>query len=91
MISLHYFFITILLLSSLFVLISQNPVHSVLFLILAFCNASGILFLFNAEFLGLVFIIIYVGAIAILFLFVVMMLNVKIYSSSNNFYLPFYL
>ena len=57
MISLHYFFITILLLSSLFVLISQNPVHSVLFLILAFCNASGILFLFNAEFLGLVFII----------------------------------
>ena len=89
MISLHYFFITILLLSSLFVLISQNPVHSVLFLILAFCNASGILFLFNAEFLGLVFIIIYVGAIAILFLFVVMMLNVKIYSSSNNFYLPF--
>ena len=89
MISLHYFFITILLLSSLFVLISQNPVHSVLFLILAFCNAAGILFLFNAEFLGLVFIIIYVGAIAILFLFVVMMLNVKIYSSSNNFYLPF--
>ena len=89
MISLHYFFITILLLSSLFVLISQNPVHSVLFLILAFCNASGILFLFNAEFLGLVFIIIYVGAIAILFLFVVMMLNVKVYSSSNSFYLPF--
>ena len=89
MISLHYFFITILLLSSLFVLISQNHVHSVLFLILAFCNASGILFLFNAEFLGLVFIIIYVGAIAILFLFVVMMLNVKVYSSSNSFYLPF--
>ena len=91
MISLHYFFITILLLSSLFVLISQNPVHSVLFLILAFCNASGILFLFNAEFLGLVFIIIYVGAIAILFLFVVMMLNVKVYSSSNSFIYHFYL
>jgi NADH-quinone oxidoreductase subunit J len=61
----------------------------VLFLILAFCNASGILFLFNAEFLGLVFIIIYVGAIAILFLFVVMMLNVKVYSSNTAFYLPF--
>ena len=89
MISLHYFFITVLILSSLFVLLSQNPVHSVLFLILAFCNASGILFLFNAEFLGLVFIIIYVGAIAILFL-VVMMLNVKVYSSNTLFYLPFY-
>lgn len=89
MISLHYFFITVLILSSLFVLLSQNPVHSVLFLILAFCNASGILFLFNAEFLGLVFIIIYVGAIAILFLFVVMMLNVKVYSSNTLFYLPF--
>ena len=91
MISLHYFFITILLLSSLFVLLSQNPVHSVLFLILAFCNASGILFLFNAEFLGLVFIIIYVGAIAILFLFVVMMLNVKVYYSNTLFYFPFLL
>jgi NADH-quinone oxidoreductase subunit J len=66
MITLHYFFSFLLLLSSIFVFISKNPVHSVLFLILAFCNASGILFLFNAEFLGLVFIIIYVGAIAVL-------------------------
>jgi NADH-quinone oxidoreductase subunit J len=64
----------------------------VLFLILCFCNAAGILFLFNAEFLGLIFIIVYVGAIAILFLFVVMMLNVKIYSSDNlAYYLPFFL
>jgi NADH:ubiquinone oxidoreductase subunit 6 (subunit J) len=60
MITLHYFFSFLLLLSSIFVFISKNPVHSVLFLILTFCNASGILFLFNAEFLGLVFIIIYV-------------------------------
>jgi NADH-quinone oxidoreductase subunit J len=89
MITLHYFFSFLLLLSSVFVFISKNPVHSVLFLILAFCNASGILFLFNAEFLGLVFIIIYVGAIAVLFLFVVMMLNVKIYSSDEFSYLPF--
>ena len=89
MITLHYFFSFLLLLSSIFVFISKNPVHSVLFLILAFCNASGILFLFNAEFLGLVFIIIYVGAIAVLFLFVVMMLNVKIYSLDEFFYLPF--
>ena len=92
MIPLHFIFSSLLLISSIFVLFSKNPVHSVLFLILAFCNASGILFLFNAEFLGLIFIIIYVGAIAILFLFVVMMLNVKIYAS-NNFliYLPFFL
>ena len=76
MIPLHFIFSSLLLISSIFVLFSKNPVHSVLFLILAFCNASGILFLFNAEFLGLIFIIIYVGAIAILFLFVVMMLNV---------------
>jgi len=91
MITLHYFFNFLLLLSSIFVFISKNPVHSVLFLILTFCNAAGILFLFNAEFLGLVFIIIYVGAIAVLFLFVVMMLNVKIYSSDEFYYLPFIL
>jgi NADH-quinone oxidoreductase subunit J len=91
MITLHYFFNFLLLLSSIFVFISKNPVHSVLFLILTFCNAAGILFLFNAEFLGLVFIIVYVGAIAVLFLFVVMMLNVKIYSSDEFYYLPFIL
>jgi NADH-quinone oxidoreductase subunit J len=89
MITLHNFFSFLLLLTSIFVFISKNPVHSVLFLILTFCNASAILFLFNAEFLGLIFIIIYVGAIAVLFLFVVMMLNVKIYSSDEFSYLPF--
>ena len=88
MVVLHYFFIFLLLVSSIFVILSQNPVHSVLFLIYAFCNASGILFLFNAEFLGLIFIIVYVGAIAVLFLFVVMMLNVKVYSSNSFFYSP---
>jgi NADH-quinone oxidoreductase subunit J len=56
---------------------SVNPVHSVLFLILAFVNASFILILFQIEFLALLFIIIYVGAIAVLFLFIVMMLNIK--------------
>ncbi len=86
MIYLHYYFTVLLLLSSIFVLLAKNPVHSVLFLILAFCNAAAILFIFNAEFLGVIFIIIYVGAIAILFLFIVMMLNVKIYASTNLFY-----
>lgn len=57
--------------------IAFNPVEAVLFLILAFCNAAALLFMFHAEFLGLIFIIIYVGAIAVLFLFVIMMLNVK--------------
>jgi NADH-quinone oxidoreductase subunit J len=88
---LHSFFSFLLILSGLFVFISENPVHSVLFLILAFCNASAILMLFNAEFLALIFIIIYVGAIAVLFLFVVMMLNVKTFSTLNSFYIPFIL
>jgi len=78
--SLHLFLTFFLIFSSFFVFISDNPVHSVLFLILAFCNASSILFIFNVDFLGVLFIIIYVGAIAVLFLFVVMMLNVKIFS-----------
>lgn len=62
-----------------------NPVESVLFLILAFCNAAAILFIFHAEFLGLIFIIIYVGAIAVLFLFVIMMLNVKNQDNDGDF------
>lgn len=63
---------------SLLVLTSENPVHSVLFLILIFCNASIILLLFKLEFLALVFVMVYVGAVAVLFLFVVMMLNIKV-------------
>ena len=90
MTSIHFFFSILLIISSVLVFISKNPVHSVLFLILTFCNASGILFLFNAEFLGLVFLIIYVGAIAVLFLFVVMMLNVKTYKTSDTFFSLFF-
>jgi NADH-quinone oxidoreductase subunit J len=63
--------------SSIAVVVARNPVHSVLFLIFAFFNASGIMILLGAEFIGMVFIIIYVGAIAILFLFVVMTLNLN--------------
>ena len=86
---LHTFLSFLLILSGLFVFISENPVHSVLFLILTFCNASAILFLFNADFLALIFIIIYVGAIAVLFLFVVMMLNVKTFTAVSSLYMPF--
>jgi NADH-quinone oxidoreductase subunit J len=57
--------------------VSKNPIEAVLFLILSFCLAAGISFIFHAEFLGLIFIIVYVGAIAVLFLFVIMMLNIK--------------
>jgi NADH:ubiquinone oxidoreductase subunit 6 (subunit J) len=69
---------------------AENPVHSVLFLILTFFNASGLLLLLEVEFLAMIFVIVYVGAIAILFLFVVMMLNIKITKDSNDLfkYLP---
>lgn len=73
----HSLLCILMLFSGFFVAFSRNPVESVLFLILAFCNAAAILFIFNSDFLGLLFVIIYVGAIAVLFLFVVMMLNVK--------------
>ena len=78
---LHIILCMLLFISGLKVAFSTNPVESVLFLILAFCNAGAILILFNIEFLGLIFIIVYVGAIAVLFLFVIMMLNVKIYEN----------
>jgi len=88
---LHFLIVSLLIVCSFFVLFSTNPVHSVLFLILCFCEVSFILFLFNVEFLSLLFLIIYVGAIAVLFLFVVMMLNVKIYAFTNISYFPFIL
>jgi len=80
MVTLNLFYILsgIALISSIMVISARNPVHSVLFLILAFFNASGLLILMEMEFLSLIFIVVYVGAIAVLFLFVVMMLNVKI-------------
>ena len=80
---LHLFLISLLLLSSIFVIFAENPVQSVLFLILSFFNVSCILLLFQVEFLSLLFLIIYVGAIAVLFLFVIMMLNVKVQNSND--------
>lgn len=75
---LFYFFKLLLLLSAAMTIYSKNPVHSVLFLVLVFCNASALCLMLDAEFLGLVLIVVYVGAIAVLFLFVCMMLNVRI-------------
>ncbi len=71
-----YLFSSILLASSIMVVFARNPVHSVLFLILAFFNTAGLFVLLGAEFLGMILVIVYVGAVAVLFLFVVMMLNI---------------
>jgi NADH-ubiquinone oxidoreductase chain 6 len=66
------------LLSGVMVIQARNPVHSVLFLILVFFNAAGLLVLLGLDFFAMIFLVVYVGAIAVLFLFVVMMLNIKI-------------
>ena len=68
---------SLVLLSAIMVIVSQNPLHSVLFLVSSFLMSSILLFIFENEFLALFFLIIYLGAIAILFLFVVMMLDIK--------------
>ena len=72
-------------------ILSQNSIHSVLFLVLSFVSSSSLLFLLECEYISLIFIIIYVGAIAVLFLFVVMMLDVKTVYSTKDFlkYFPF--
>ncbi len=72
-----YVFAAILLGSAAAVVSSRNPVHSVLFLILAFFNAAGLFLIAGAEFLAMILVIVYVGAVAVLFLFVVMMLDVN--------------
>src|ERR1700683_841820 len=71
-----YLFAGVCLASAVMVIVSRNPVHSVLFLILAFVNAAGLFMLMGAEFLAMILIVVYVGAVAVLFLFVVMMLDV---------------
>ena len=71
-----YLFAGVCVASAFMVIAAKNPVHSVLFLILAFVNASGLFVLMGAEFLAMILIVVYVGAVAVLFLFVVMMLDV---------------
>ncbi|MBT5074204.1 MAG: NADH-quinone oxidoreductase subunit J [Kordiimonadaceae bacterium] len=72
-----YIFATILVGSAVMVVFSKNPVHSVLFLILAFFNAAGLFVLLGAEFVAMILVIVYVGAVAVMFLFVVMMLDIN--------------
>ena len=75
---LFYFFSSLALLAGIMVIQSRNPVHSVLFLILVFFNAAGLLILLGLDFFAMIFLVVYVGAIAVLFLFVVIMLNIKL-------------
>ncbi|MAY89613.1 MAG: NADH:ubiquinone oxidoreductase subunit J [Rickettsiales bacterium] len=84
-------FAGILIFSSFMVIISVNPVYSVLYLIFSFFNAAIIFLLSNAEFLAMTILIVYIGAVAVLFLFVVMMLNINVIKVKEGFlkYLPF--
>ena len=85
-----YILAALLLFSAAMVVSARNPVHSVLFLILAFFNAAGLFLLAGAEFLAMILVIVYVGAVAVLFLFVVMMLDIDFAGLRSGFqrYLP---
>jgi NADH-quinone oxidoreductase subunit J len=85
-----YAFAGIAVASGVMVIASRNPVHSVLFLILAFFNAAGLFVLMGAEFLAMILVVVYVGAVAVLFLFVVMMLDINFVELRQGFmtYLP---
>jgi NADH-quinone oxidoreductase subunit J len=85
-----YLFAGICVASAVMVISARNPVHSVLFLILAFVNAAGLFVMMGAEFLAMILVVVYVGAVAVLFLFVVMMLDVDFAELRQGFlnYLP---
>lgn len=85
-----YLFAFVAVASGVMVISSRNPVHSVLFLILAFFNAAGLFVLMGAEFLAMILVVVYVGAVAVLFMFVVMMLDINFVEMRQGFlqYLP---
>ena len=85
-----YVFAAVVVASGAMVVVSRNPVHSVLFLILAFFNAAALFLLIGAEFIAMILVIVYVGAVAVLFLFVVMMLDINLVEIREGFlkYLP---
>jgi NADH:ubiquinone oxidoreductase subunit 6 (subunit J) len=80
-----YLFATLTIASAIAVIFARNPVHSVLWLILAFFNAAGLMLLVGAEFIAMLVVIVYVGAVAVLFLFVVMMLDIDFASLRSGF------
>ena len=85
-----YIFATVVIVSAGLTIASRNPVHSVMWLILAFFNATGLMVLCGAEFIAMLLVIVYVGAVAVLFLFVVMMLDIEVAAMRAGFarYLP---
>src|SRR5436309_3791045 len=85
-----YIFAVVAVASGVMVIAARNPVHSVLFLILAFFNSAGLFVLMGAEFLAMILVVVYVGAVAVLFLFVVMMLDINFVALRAGFlrYLP---
>ena len=85
-----YLFAFVAVAAGVLVIASRNPVHSVLFLILAFFNAAGLFVLMGAEFLAMILVVVYVGAVAVLFMFVVMMLDINFVEMRQGFlqYLP---
>ena len=87
---LFYVFSSLAIVCSIMVISARNPVYSILFLVLVFCNAAGLLLLLETDFLAMLLLIVYVGAVAVLFLFVVMMLNVRITTLKESVlrYLP---
>ena len=80
-----YLFATVMIASAVCVIFARNPVHSVLWLILAFFNAAGLMLLVGAEFIAMLLVIVYVGAVAVLFLFVVMMLDIDFAELRSGF------
>jgi NADH-quinone oxidoreductase subunit J len=86
-----YLFAIVTIVSGILCVTARNPVHSVLWLILAFFNAAGLMVLVGAEFIAMLLVIVYVGAVAVLFLFVVMMLDIDFTELRSGFarYLPF--
>ena len=80
-----YLFATLTVTSALLVIFARNPVHSVLWLIVAFFNAAGLMLILGAEFIAMLLVIVYVGAVAVLFLFIVMMLDVDFAALRSGF------
>jgi NADH-quinone oxidoreductase subunit J len=80
-----YLFATLTIASAVAVIFARNPVHSVLWLILAFFNAAGLMLILGAEFIAMLLVIVYVGAVAVLFLFIVMMLNIDFAALRSGF------
>lgn len=88
--NLFLIFSSLALLSAVFVVTAKNPIHSILFLVFVFFNISGLLIMLGVEFLAILLLVVYVGAVSVLFLFVIMMLNVKIAQAYENLlrYIP---